>query len=122
MKSVYVGVIFSVIAVTFLALTTEFIGAPEAKPCTPAWFQYLDDHYVTVIGNLDDDDGGDGGREPDFGAREWIDMFAAMTKITLPNHLSDQQRCQFVQETLRQRIYIANRAFNGSLILKLRQD
>lgn len=116
MKSIrYLGVICGVAALAFLALTTEVLRVPEAKPCTQAWFNYLDDHYVDAIRDDSDIDGG-----PDLGGGEWLNMFAAITKITVPDRLSRQQRCQFVQDALKSRIYIVNKAFYGVLIFKVR--
>jgi hypothetical protein len=111
----YVGVMCGVVAIIFLALTTEVLCVPEAKPCTQAWFQYLDDHYVETIRDNSDVDGG-----PNLGAGEWLDMFVVITKITVPDKLSEQQRCQFVQQALQERIYIVNKVFSGAIVLKVR--
>jgi endo-1,4-beta-D-glucanase Y len=113
----YVGVVFGVILMAFLALTTEVLPVPEAKPCTQAWFQYLDDHYHHLGYVFDPDD--DGG-EPDLGDREWLYGFTVMTKIKVPEQLSDQRRCQFVQKTLQRRVYIVNKAFGWMFIFKVR--
>jgi hypothetical protein len=111
----YVGVICGVITIIFLALTTEVLRAPEAKPCTRAWFQYLDEHY-TIHNFFDADDDGQG---PDLGDREWLYGFTVMIKIKVPEELSDPERCQFVQKTLRERIYIVNKAFGWVFIWKV---
>lgn len=114
----YAGVILGAIAIIFLVLTTEVLRVPQAKPCTQAWFQYLDDHYIKAMETFDPDDDDDGGR-PDLGGREWLYGFSVMSKIEVPRDLSDDQRCRFVEKTLRERVYIVNKAFGRMFILKL---
>jgi len=110
------GVTFGALTLAFLALTTEVIDAPEAKPCTQAWFLYLDDHYIQAIGEGDDVDGG-----PDLGDNAWFRWFEGKAKITTPPQLSQQQRCRVIQEKLQERLYIVNKAFGSMLIFKVRK-
>jgi hypothetical protein len=109
------GVICGVVTIIFLALTTEVLCPPEAEPCTQAWFLYLDKHYLQAIDADNDADGG-----PNLGDPVWSSWFEGAAKIWAPPQLSEQQRCQLIQKTLQERIYIVNQAFGRTFILKMR--
>jgi len=109
----YVSVIFGLAVMAFLALTTEVLPVPEAKPCTQTWFLYLDDHYIKTIGEDDDVDGG-----PDLGDGIWFRWFEGYARISVPPQFLAQERCQLIQKTLQERIYIFNPPLNWLVILK----
>jgi len=92
--------ICSATALGWLFVTTSVPRAPVVRPCTQAWFSYLDSHYFDIS---------DGERhEPDLGNSKWFNAFEEKAKLRVTSRLPKQQRCELIQGQLERRIFVIN--------------
>lgn len=101
--------ISTVIALAWLIITTSVPRAPDAQPCSQAWFSYLGSHYFDIS------DGG--GHGPDFGSSEWLGSVEDKAGLPFNGRLPDEQRCQLIQNRLEHRTYVINQQLGWALSL-----
>ncbi|WP_414443475.1 hypothetical protein [Burkholderia sp. 22PA0106] len=92
--------IFLFAILVWLVATTSVAHAPEAAPCSPEWFGYLDNRYFEIS---------DGeGHGPDIGSSEWLNAFEARARLPATSALPKPQRCQIIQARIAHRTYLIN--------------
>ncbi|WP_199155839.1 hypothetical protein [Chromobacterium sp. ASV23] len=100
-----VAVLLLIIALAILTVTAHIPKppSPSLSPCTPAWFEYIEHHYVSV------DDGE--GHGPDRGTLEYLGSISRQLGLPDDNNPDAAAQCKMIQDGLQKRTIVISSLF-----------